>query len=70
MSKDIVRVCEAHNGLTALLLETSQVVKDDKLYSMDAVWVRSDILRARCCVYSRSFIFLAHYRRVLFRRVV
>ena len=39
--KDMVRVLEAHNGLSALIVENTKVVKNDKLEEFDAMWVSS-----------------------------
>ncbi len=39
--KPLVRVLEAHNGLTGLIVETTRVVKDEKIESFDAMWVSS-----------------------------
>jgi phosphoenolpyruvate phosphomutase len=40
-SKDIVRVIEAHNGLTGLIVENISVVKDGKSKEFDAIWISS-----------------------------
>lgn len=39
--KPLVRVLEAHNGLTGLIVENAKVVKDDKINNFDAIWVSS-----------------------------
>jgi len=39
--KPIVRTMEAHNGLSALVVENAKVVKDEKINSFDAIWVSS-----------------------------
>lgn len=39
--KDIVSVIEAHNGLTAIIAEKTEVVKDGKHYQFDAIWSSS-----------------------------
>lgn len=38
-AKDIVRVCEAHNGLTALLVDSTFVAKNGCKRTFDACWV-------------------------------
>ena len=40
-SKDIVRVMEAHNGLSGLIVEQTQVEKDNKVEEFDALWISS-----------------------------
>ncbi|MDD5193384.1 MAG: phosphoenolpyruvate mutase [Candidatus Nanoarchaeia archaeon] len=40
-SKAIVRVLEAHNGLTGLIVENIKVKKDDKEREFDALWISS-----------------------------
>lgn len=40
-SKPIVRVLEAHNGLTALIVENTKILKGNKDYEFDAMWVSS-----------------------------
>ncbi len=40
-SKEIVRVMEAHNGLTGLIVENTQVNKDGKMAEFDAMWLSS-----------------------------
>lgn len=40
-SKKLVRVLEAHNGLTGLLVETTQVNANGKLAEFDAIWLSS-----------------------------
>ena len=39
--KPIVRTMEAHNGLSALVVENAKVVKDEKINSFDAIWISS-----------------------------
>ncbi len=39
--KPIVRVMEAHNGLSGLVVEHTKVVKDEKIVSFDAMWLSS-----------------------------
>ncbi|MDF2842125.1 MAG: phosphoenolpyruvate phosphomutase [Herbinix sp.] len=39
--KSIVRVMEAHNGLSGLVVEHTKVVKDEKIVSFDAMWLSS-----------------------------
>ncbi|WP_297208446.1 phosphoenolpyruvate mutase [uncultured Brachyspira sp.] len=39
--KDIVSVIEAHNGLTAIIAEKTEIVKDGKHYQFDAIWSSS-----------------------------
>lgn len=39
--KPIVRTMEAHNGLSALVVENAKVSKDEKINSFDAIWVSS-----------------------------
>lgn len=39
--KKQVRVLEAHNGLTGLIVENTRVVKEDRIASFDAIWVSS-----------------------------
>ena len=39
--KPIVRTMEAHNGLSALVVENAKVVKDEKIDSFDAIWISS-----------------------------
>ncbi len=40
-SKPIVRVLEAHNGLTALIVETTQIQDDEGRKEFDAMWISS-----------------------------
>jgi len=40
-AKPVVRVMEAHNGLTGLIVENTSVVVDDKKREFDAMWVSS-----------------------------
>lgn len=39
--KPLVRVMEAHNGLTGLIVEKSKVEKDGKIREFDAMWISS-----------------------------
>ena len=39
--KPIVRTIEAHNGLSALVIENAKVSKDEQINSFDAIWVSS-----------------------------
>jgi phosphoenolpyruvate phosphomutase len=39
--KPLVRVIEAHNGLTGLIAEKVNVLKDDRIESFDAMWISS-----------------------------
>lgn len=39
--KPIVRILEAHNGLTGLIVENAKYVKDDKIETFDGMWVSS-----------------------------
>ena len=39
--KPIVRTIEAHNGLSALVVENAKVEKDEKINTYDAIWVSS-----------------------------
>ena len=39
--KKMVRVLEAHNGLSALVVENAKVVKENKVEGFDAMWVSS-----------------------------
>lgn len=39
--KPIVRTMEAHNGLSALVVENAKVIKDEKINTFDAIWVSS-----------------------------
>lgn len=40
-SKPIVRVLEAHNGLTGLIIENTQIKKDGREKEFDAIWISS-----------------------------
>jgi phosphoenolpyruvate phosphomutase len=40
-AKSIVRVLEAHNGLSGLIVENIEVKKDDKTLAFDAIWSSS-----------------------------
>ena len=39
--KPIVRTMEAHNGLSALVVENAKIVKDEKINTFDAIWISS-----------------------------
>lgn len=39
--KPVVRVMEAHNGISALVVENAKVVKDESIESFDAMWLSS-----------------------------
>lgn len=39
--KPILRILEAHNGLTGLIVENTRIQKDDKIASFDGMWVSS-----------------------------
>lgn len=39
--KPIVRVLEAHNGLTGLIVENTRIAKGDTVQSFDAIWISS-----------------------------
>lgn len=39
--KPIVKTMEAHNGLSALVVENAKVVKNDKIETFDAMWLSS-----------------------------
>ncbi|MBI2667375.1 phosphoenolpyruvate mutase [Candidatus Woesearchaeota archaeon] len=40
-AKPIVRILEAHSGLTALIVENTMINKDNKNYEFDGVWISS-----------------------------
>jgi len=40
-SKDMVTVCEAHNGLTGLIVENTSVDKNNQKKEFDAIWISS-----------------------------
>ena len=40
-AKPLVRILEAHNGLTGLIVENLKVVKDDLVKEFDGVWISS-----------------------------
>ncbi|MCU0822194.1 MAG: phosphoenolpyruvate mutase [Spirochaetes bacterium] len=40
-AKPIVRVLEAHNGLSGLIVENTKVVKDNKIEEFDCMWLSS-----------------------------
>jgi len=40
-TKSLVRVMEAHNGLTGLIVENSKVVKNNEIHGFDAIWISS-----------------------------
>ncbi len=39
--KPMVRVLEAHNGLTGLIVENTRVAKGDEIHGFDAMWISS-----------------------------
>ena len=39
--KPIVRTMEAHNGLSALVVENAKITKDEQINTFDAIWVSS-----------------------------
>lgn len=39
--KPIVRIMEAHNGLTGLIVENASVIKEDKIERFDGMWISS-----------------------------
>ena len=39
--KDIVTICEAHNGLSGLIVENTFVSKDNRKYEFDGIWISS-----------------------------
>ncbi len=39
--KPMVRVLEAHNGLSSLIVENTRVAKGDEIHSFDAMWISS-----------------------------
>jgi phosphoenolpyruvate mutase len=39
--KPLVRIMEAHNGLTGLIVENASVVKEDRIERFDGIWVSS-----------------------------
>jgi phosphoenolpyruvate phosphomutase len=40
-AKKILRIMEAHNGLTGLIVENTQVVKNNKIKEFDGIWLSS-----------------------------
>ena len=40
-NKDIVTICEAHNGLTGLIVENVSITKDNKKKEFDGIWLSS-----------------------------
>jgi phosphoenolpyruvate phosphomutase len=40
-NKDIIRILEAHNGLTGLIVERAQVVANGEIRQFDGIWVSS-----------------------------
>lgn len=40
-SKDIVTICEAHNGLSGLIVENANIVEDNKKIEFDGIWISS-----------------------------
>lgn len=39
--KPLIRVLEAHNGLTGLIVENTRVAKDNEIHGFDAIWISS-----------------------------
>jgi len=39
--KPIVRVLEAHNGISGLIVEKTKVIEDDRIKEFDAIWISS-----------------------------
>ncbi len=39
--KPLVRVLEAHNGISGLIVEKTKLIKDDKIKEFDAIWISS-----------------------------
>ena len=39
--KPIVRILEAHNGLTGLIVEKTSIIKDGKIMEFDGIWESS-----------------------------
>jgi len=39
--KPIVRALEAHNGISGLIVEKTQLIEDDKIKEFDAIWISS-----------------------------
>jgi len=39
--KPLVRILEAHNGLTGIIVEQTKVVKEDRIESFDGMWISS-----------------------------
>lgn len=40
-SKSIVRICEAHNGLTGLIVENTSVEQNNRIEEFDGIWISS-----------------------------
>lgn len=40
-SKDIVRIIEAHNGLSGIIAEKTKITKDNKNHEFDGIWISS-----------------------------
>jgi len=40
-TKDIVRVLEAHNGISSLIVENTKILKDNKIKEFDGMWISS-----------------------------
>lgn len=40
-SKDIVKICEAHSGLSGLIVENTFVVKNNRKIEFDGIWISS-----------------------------
>lgn len=39
--KPLVRILEAHNGLTGIIVEKTNVIKDDRIEAFDGMWISS-----------------------------
>ena len=40
-SKNLVTICEAHNGLSGLIVEHTNIVEDNKTVEFDGIWISS-----------------------------
>ena len=40
-AKPLVRVLEAHNGLTGRIVEETKIIEEDKIKEFDAMWLSS-----------------------------
>ena len=40
-SKDMIKFLEAHNGVSALIVENTKILKEDKLLEFDGIWISS-----------------------------